>query len=415
MELIKRPLRQIYRYFKSNKARKAINKNFKIDIKSENINVIFICQVQHIWNKILPLVEYMRRDDKFKITLFVVNDEKEDNTDKNIFIDYAVKNELNYLKYKEGLLKDLKADYVIYPRPYDVFLPEDIRSPKAVKYARLAYIPYGYSTMELGSVNLNSGFIRNIALFFADMDYSFKYFNSRNDKNIKNGTQHSFNLGYPYLEYLSNNLSMPLNNSLFGLLPKNRLKVLWTPRWTVDDKLGGSNFFRYIDNIFENFVNNEKFAFVFRPHPYAFDNYVKLGLITEERKQKYLDTIYESDNSKYDFEDDYFDTLRDADVAIMDISSIIPERFITGKPIIFCHNLGGEILNDKMKEMLQYMYNAYSFEDIVKIIYEISSGNDYLKDKREEYCRSFRKFMAGTCERISLEIKNDYESRLIRS
>lgn len=414
--LVKKILRPIYKpiynKIKNRRATKSLKNVYHLT-KGEIINIVFICQTQHIWNKMQPVVEALLPDNRFNVSLFLVDDTQEDDKSYNIFKDFALKNNVKFYEYKEGLLKSLNADYVIYPRPYDVHLPHDIQSTTAVNYARLGYIPYGYSTMKIGKVNLDLNFTRNIGLFFADMDYSFEYFNRNHLRNIQKKLQKNFNYGYPYLERLGQIYEDKNINSTFRKLSDNGFKIMWTPRWTADDKIGGSNFLRYIDKIFEEYVNNEEFSFVFRPHPYAFDNYVKLGILTPEKKEEYLKVIEKSTNSIYDNADDYFDTLKDADIAIMDVSSIVPERVITGKPIIFCHNENKEVLNDKMKEMLRYMYNAYSFEDIKNFVSEIKSGNDYLKAEREAYCKQFRESMVGTCERYKQAILKDYEERSI--
>lgn len=407
---LKKMLRPLYHRIKERQATKGLKKNFRVT-RGEKIKAVFICQAQPVFNKMRPVIDALLQDDRFEVALFLVDDPKDKNPESNVFIEYARNNQVKVYEYEEGLLKKLHADYVVYPRPYDAYLPHDIQAKSAVAYARLCYIPYGYSTMEMGEVSLNPVFTRNIGLFFADMDYSHEYFTRNHARNLKSGLQKSFNLGYPYLEYICKNSEGCNGSSAFLNLPESGLKLLWTPRWTTDDKMGGSNFIRYIDKIFAQYMDNPAFSFVFRPHPYAFDNYVQLGLLTQEQKEEYLLRFEKSTNSVYDKADDYFDTLKDADVAIMDVSSIVAERVVTGKPIIFCHNEGGEILNDKMKEMLRYLYNAYSFEEIEKFVADIKSGNDPMKEEREKYCTTFKESMRGTCERCKEAFIADYNER----
>ena len=97
--------------------------------------------------------------------------------DDTIFEKYAVKNNIKFIKYYEGVLKDLKLNILVYPRPYDVYLPEELRSYNAVKRSKLFYIPYGYSFMKLGHVNLMPSFTQNLTVLIADNEYAHNIFN----------------------------------------------------------------------------------------------------------------------------------------------------------------------------------------------------------------------------------------------
>ena len=65
------------------------------------------------------------------------------------------------------------------------------------------------------------------------------------------------------------------NNSTF------RKKVLWTPRWSTDPYIGGSNFFKYKDVILGLARKKKDILFILRPHPLMFDNFVKTSEMTE--------------------------------------------------------------------------------------------------------------------------------------
>ena len=187
----------------------------------------------------------------------------------------------------------------------------------------------------------------------------------------------------------------------FENLNNNRINVIWTPRWTTSDKLGGSNFFRYIDKMFDLLIDNPNYNFVFRPHPYAIDNYVKEGLLSNKKRDEYLAKIRNSDNSIYDKDDFYLKTFDKCDIMITDISSIVPEALLLYKPIIFCHNLNVEILNDFAKKCCEEaFYNAYNFYDILKYVNMIKDGNDPIKEKRERFIDSFVSSQKGTIDRL---------------
>lgn len=375
----------------------------KIKLSSSKINIVFICQCVHIWDKQRSVVERLSHNNMFKVILLIV----EDNgiIEDTVFEKYAIENKIDFYKYEKGILKKIQPNIICYSRPYDLYLPKDIRSSKTVKHSKLIYIPYGYSMMELGETNLNFEFIRNLSLLFADCKYSNEYFKENNLKNIKRGIQESVNIGFPYLEDLIINKNSYINNiterNAFENLNNNRINAIWTPRWTTNDKLGGSNFFRYIDKIFDLLIDNPNYNFVFRPHPYAIDNYVKEGLLSNKKRDEYLAKIRNSDNSIYDKDDFYLKTFDKCDIMITDISSIVPEALLLYKPIIFCHNLNVEILNDFAKKCCEEaFYNAYNFDDILKYVNMIKDGNDPIKEKRESFIDSFVSSQKGTIDRL---------------
>lgn len=401
MEIIKKMLRPLVHKYKRIKSRHYLKKKIK---KGSQTKILFICQCQHIWEKQRCVVEKLSKNSHFNVTLLIVPDN--DIADNTVFEKYALDNNINYIKYYKGILNYIRPHIVVFPRPYDSYLPKDIRSNKIIKKAKTIYIPYGYSFMELGKTNLSRAFIPNISLFFADVSYSHNYFITQQQKEIIDGLQESVDLGFPYLEDLVVNKSYYLNGeNKFNIKPSSSLKIIWTPRWVTDETLGGSNFFKYIDCLLEYLLNNSNYNFVFRPHPYAFANFVKTGLISEERKDYYLKSIENSNNSIYDCDNNYLNTFFNSDVLITDISSIIAEYMLTKKPIIFCHNESNEILNSfALKCCDEIFYNAYSFDDIKKYLENIKNGIDPLKEKRNKFIDNFISTQLGTNDRIEKKI-----------
>ena len=61
-------------------------------------------------------------------------------------------------------------------------------------------------------------------------------------------------------------------------------RILWTPRWTTQERIGGSHFFEYKD-LFLEFAEkygSEELKFAIRPHPLMFDHFVTEGQMTEQ-------------------------------------------------------------------------------------------------------------------------------------
>lgn len=377
---------------------KSFSMKKKIKLKDGMIHLVFICQCEHIFDKAKYFIKYINQNEEFKVSIFIVPDEVE--KEHTIFEDFAIKNKIEYHKYKEGLLKELQPDLVCYTRPYEPYLPKDIRAKRVIKFAKTVYIPYGYSLMDLGNVNLGHSFTRNLSLFFADNEYAYNYFKKHNKLLLKRKAQYCFDVGYPYFEDLNVNLEDYLKSQPSLFKNKNRIKVIWTPRWTVESTLGGSNFFRYIDNLFDYLVDNNDFDFVFRPHPFAISNYVKNEMLTQEKADEYLARLNSSKNSVYDRNDLYLNSFNESDVLITDISSIIAEYMFFNKPIIFCHNEKEEICNEVFERYSPYFYHAYNFEDIKTVLSNLNKGIDPLKEDREKAFKEFKNSFQNTSERM---------------
>lgn len=62
---------------------------------------------------------------------------------------------------------------------------------------------------------------------------------------------------------------------------------MWTPRWTTNKKLGGSNFFVYYKLLLEYAEKNDDVDLLCRPHPLMFDNFLKTGEMKIEEIDDY--------------------------------------------------------------------------------------------------------------------------------
>ncbi len=375
------------------------NHNLKKKLNfNDKIHVVFVCQCQHIWDKQRSFVLKLHSNERFLITLLILEDEGI--IDNTVFEQFAKEHDIKFIKYYKKVTKELKPDILFYSRPYNDYLPKELRPPKMIKTCKTALIPYGYSLMTIGNINLNKWFADYLSLLFSDNDYSHNYFIQTHKRNIKREIQFSYNVGYPYFEDLYENLPQYINGKHF-FTDIDKFKVIWTPRWTTDENAGGSNFFNYIDLLFDLFVDKEGYSFIFRPHPYALSNYVSCGLLSEEKKEYYLQRLSNSNNSYYDNGKEYLSNFFRADLLITDVSSIIPEFMFTGKPIIFCHNKTKDILNSIGMDFCEHVfYNAYSEEDLLRFVNDLKNGVDPLKEEREEYCKKFQQSFQGTNERL---------------
>ena len=167
---------------------------------------------------------------------------------------------------------------MFYQRLYEHYLPVSLRSAEVSKYTKCCYIPYGYVCVgDNLDVPYEPTFLENIYMFFAD--------NLEGNEYVEKCFKISFHLGRRKVEYYGYPI---LDKTGKQYAPNSQFTVLWTPRWATDGELGGSHFFYYYKQIPKLSDRFDNLDVVIRPHPLAFDNYVKQGLMTKEEVSEYI-------------------------------------------------------------------------------------------------------------------------------
>ena len=91
---------------------------------------------------------------------------------------------------------------------------------------------------------------------------------------------------------------------------------------------------------------------------------------------------------------------------ITDISSIVAEYFLTGKPIIYCHKK--DCFNDFSRKLSEGFYWVRNWQELERTLQMLKSGDDPLKAKRQELIKSeFQISTAGAGNTIAALIKKD--------
>lgn len=357
------------------------------------IRLVFLCQLPEIWNKIEPVFLEALQSKRFEVTVLVVptkkiNPENGVEAWDNSALAFFSKLPCKVLDSVSGdnqwvSLEELKPDYVFFQRPYDHYLPEIYRSSIVSKYTKICYIPYGYleTSGMVFDICLDKNFYRFVYLFFAENPYIAKASSKRFKISHFFKLRKTLSLGYPSLDTMAALEVMPRGNNNF-IDEDEKLKIVWTPRWTVDPEIGGSNFFKYKDEFIDYSKKNQNSYVLLRPHPLAFENFVNTGLMSSQELDEYKESYEKSMNSSIDKERDYLGTFWKSDVLVSDISSILVEYFMTGKPVIYCVGTSG--FNKFTSQMAQGFYWVNNWADIERILTELSQGNDPLKEKREE-------------------------------
>lgn len=365
-------------------------KNIKNVLKKEKndidtINVAIIVQFSEIWDKLSPVYTEMKKRENFNIRLIIVPYYDF----KNKYVSTSYGSELEFFKgvsdniilaYENGNwidIKDYDFDYVFYQRPYDMYLPEKLKSDYVVKYSKICYIPYAFWPFAKGEhTGYNRGFFKNVYMCFTETPESCVQENRRINFldffSRKKNKRRFLYLGNPIFEKYSK-----IKSSNKG----DKYRILWTPRWEVHGELGGSTFLDYMNNFLAFAKENDAVYLKFRPHPLMFDNFISKKLMTEKQVNDFKCQL-KSCGIAIDNNSVIEDTFIDTDILISDISSIMVAFFLMGKPIIFC-DTGREVC-ETYKRMMPGIYVAKSWSDVQYYLNRLLAGDDYLFEQRKK-------------------------------
>lgn len=376
--------------------------------KENPIKVVFLCQYYQAWNKLKSVYELMRKDERFDAVILAVPYDIK-NIDDDIFEYFHGLYGENVINAWDGNawfdIESLKPQYVFYQRPYDSYLPVIYRSSSVSEYAKVCYVSYAYQIDKAteGSC-LSKLFYRNVYMYFAENRVYYEYNIKRFKYSHAKGYRKSLDIGYPSLEDF-------MMKSKLQSEENHNYKVLWTPRWSEDKEVGGSNFIKFKDEVVKLPTELEKVEVVFRPHPMTFQHFISVGKITEKEVNDYLALYEKNERLIYDNKPDYVESFWKGDVLLTDVSSIIVEWFLTAKPVIYCET--GCEPNEFLKEMMKVFYVVHNWEEAKKTIEELYAGIDPLKEERK---KKVEELMGSDFEHISnrfLEtIHQDYLSSI---
>lgn len=357
----------------------------------EKKRVAFLCQYIPAWNKMQPVYEALKRDPRFEAFLICVpsgiRDQKllDPESEKNDIYDYFVQRGYDALNALTGRnrwmdLEGMKLDYIFYSRPYNSYMPKPYTSNHVSRYSKICCLIYGMSmTKPVMEEVLNRDFFRNVYCYFAESAYARKVNQSHLLFTHKMRLQKSVYYGMPALAQIleaKNGISNAWNFSKHGF------KVMWTPRWITDPMLGGTNFFLYKDILLQFAEEHNDIDLLLRPHPLMFDNFLKTGEMSAEDIAVYRNRVEALPNASFDSEPEYGATFWQSSVLISDISGILPEYFITGKPLIYCASNMILELTDMTKRMLEGCYVVNTPRELFDCLKELKDGKDILAERR---------------------------------
>lgn len=354
-------------------------------VKKENVmRVVFLMQYIPAWNKLQGIYQELKMRNNVEIFLVCVPldiskaEMVEARNDTYEYFEQKGYSAINALIGRNEWydLRQIRPDFIFCSRPYNQYMPREYSSEELSKYSRICSILYGPTiTEDMLSITLNQDFYKDVSYYFATSCKERDYWNKRFLLGCKLGLQRAFCLGNPVFEEIEKKKHDKIDD---------RITVIWTPRWSSDQKVGGTNFFRYKDVLLDRARNDSELKLIIRPHPMMFDNFVRTGEMSVEMVHSFQEKIEREENVVLDMEQEYSSTFWDTSVMISDISSIMMEYFITGKPLIYCTSNIPFRMTTAANTMLEGCYIVNNQDELNHIIDRIKKGEDPLKQRRED-------------------------------
>ncbi len=371
--------------------------------KGKPMKIGFIVFEPEVWDKLDRIYQELVARDDTEVKMIIVP-----SYDQKLALTKEYGKELDFFKAidpeailacgKDGDWIDISRDgydYIFYQDPYNAHMPPPLRSDHVVKFAKICYIPYGY----VGSAAFNEGvtnkpFFRNVYCEFTDIEEIRDIQNTQFKENVEKGYQRFVRMGYPAIM------------DLYNPEPDSRIKrILWTPRWSYDPQIGGSNFFENKDHILDLADQYPDVSIRIRPHPMMFRNFINEGRMTEEEKEAYLQKLKEK-HIEISQGKALKDDLLNADLLITDYSSIIPQFLMTGKPVIYCQSTLQ--LNSTFTDYTRGMYMTENWTQAESALTALLKGEDPLRETRQRIIAQLVKENENAAKRITEYLIRDY-------
>lgn len=387
----------------------------KCYISGKKINVVYLLQEPVVVEKFQFLFERLNQEGNIHFIFFTIplHELSDKDWGADIAFDFLKNYSYEYINARKQdgswvSLKGLHPDYVFYQRPYNIHLPKIYRSNRVVRYAKICYVPYAYK-VATNNIGLTRDFIKDVYFYYAANDIEVELVQQK--VRHKETWAKVYDLGYPSLEKVCFLYESIGQDVMSARTAQKLLQVIWTPRWTREIEAGKGHFLEYKDEFLKFAKRNEEISFVFRPHPLTFQNMIEKGYMTETEVTMYKMACHEQSNVELDESHDYLLTFIESDILVCDISSIIIEFFLTGKPIIYCRS-DIEKTSD-FAQISETFYVCNTWEEIEKNLILLLSGIDPLKSMREQCAKEYRKRVRNSSAEIVRSLLDDYRDHAI--
>ena len=373
------------------------------------IKVVFILQYVPAWEKADLLYKYLKKQKDFELNVVCVPNDLNTALDTNEAYIFMLDKGYNAINaFNDGGwydLNKLEPEYIFTFRPYDHFMPVQYSAKNLSRIGKLCNIIYGPPmTAELQNTVYDKNFFNYVSLFFGESIEAKEYFETQHKLGVKSKLQSALFCGMPVMEYIHKREFL---DEISSWKLSNRIKILWTPRWNTDEKVGGSHFFDYKDELLSyKEKKKDRIDVMIRPHPLMFSNFDKTKQMSPIEREVFLARC-KTNEIVIDSSESYIHTFFDTDILITDISSIVQEFFVLGKPIIYCPPTDYVHPTKTMGKIASACYIVNNSEELILTLNKLVENNDWLINKRKEILYElFGDTLNNSCEQIANVLKN---------
>lgn len=363
-------------------------------LTDQPIKVGFVCHMPSIWGKLSPLYRLLRDSLGFE-TVLIASPYRHSSFGDDDYHDAGTFEFLLQVEQTEPIkgydettgrwieLRRLALDYVFFQTPYQEQFPKEFSSQSVSRHTRICYVPY-YGTLiykgEVEKITHPGHFFNNVSMAFVGNATECKYLSSR-FSHLRLG-EGSFATGSPMNDSL---LVGPQEEDGSWNLPRSesRKRILWTPRWRT--KEGNCHFFDYKDYFLDVAAKRNDVDFLFRPHPLMLHNLATTGEMPLEEQKRMLSRYNGLSNASINSSGNYQNIFLTSDILVSDMSSVMAEYFLTGKPIVYTHRQSS--FNELGERLSEGFYWARNKEELDCVLAGLLAGNDPLRDKRASLTR----------------------------
>lgn len=398
-----RVINKLKRIYQGIVAVKRLKKTAAQPSENEVKKIVFMVHYIPSWIRHKLIYDELCASEKAEAVIVCVpSDITETNPEKNDIYNYFIENGYNAINAinADGSLLDLKLlkpDFVFQSRPYNSRMPKQYNSAEIASYTRLCNISYGtcLANNALYTV-MNPDYFKDLSIYFTELPSAKRAFERMYKRGVKAGVQEAKLIGAANLEWMYS-IGKDAKDNYPSL--KARPRFLWTPRWSLDPVIGGSNFFKYKEFFLDYMQENGDVSLLIRPHPLMFNNFVENGDMTKQDETTFRKRCAEADNIEIDEMNEYADNFWRSDILITDISAIILDYFITGKPIIYCTSDIKIDLIEEMHDIIKGCYIANDEQELKECMQMLRCGEDPLKEERERLIEKYFSSSINGCAR----------------
>ena len=351
-----------------------------VGVNHRRLRVDILLEFPTVWCKVKSLYEALSKDASFDCRLVAIDmQERSWDSAKEYpaFLQFLNDRNLPFVPEAAYRFAERRPDVLIYTNPYDWHHPkfsvENVRSYGI----RIVYLPYSipFFVDEKNKVYLYDLPIHRHAwrVYVRSSREIRKY-----GMYCQSGNAHVSLAGAPLADYISEQKEQ--------LKPDARFKktFLWGIDYGFWDQ-STATFREYGERILRYFAEHPQIGLIVRPHPLFYGAVTKMGFMSEEEVQAFYRHCEDIPNVTLDLCGDLTGSFCKSDALISDISSILVEYLLMGRPVLYLGAKGAPNYREYPEDdadVLVHYYSGDSFEHIVRFIEMVTAGEDPMCKER---------------------------------